>query len=86
MDIQTGSGTEQILKALDQAEEEVDEKLVDKQCEEESVNADPKTTRKRFPFVIPYIKVVLERLRRTLRTFEIPTYFKTSNTLRQLVV
>ena len=86
MDIQTGSGTEQILKALDQAEEEVEEKLVDKQCEEETVNADPKKTRKRYPFVIPYIKVVLEWLRRTLRKYEVSTYFKTSNTLRQLVV
>ncbi len=39
-----------------------------------------------FPIVIPYIKGVSEELRRVFKRYEVPTYFKPTNTLRQLLV
>lgn len=42
--------------------------------------------KKVYPVVIPYVKGVSEQLRRTFKRFEVPLYFKPSNTLRQLLV
>ena len=39
----------------------------------------------KYPVVLPYIKGVWEQLRRVFRSFDVPTYFKLSNTLRQLL-
>jgi hypothetical protein len=39
-----------------------------------------------YPVVIPYVKGVSEQLCRTFKRFEVPLYFKPSNTLRQLLV
>ena len=57
-----------------------------KECEEEIVNVEPKKIRKRYPVVIPYIKDFSDQLRRTFKKYEVPAYFKPSNTLRQLLV
>ncbi len=40
----------------------------------------------KFPVVIPYIKGVSEELRRLFKRYEVPMYFKPTNTLRQLLV
>ena len=72
------------LKTLDQVEEEVEEKVVDKECEEETVNVDPQKIRKRDPVLITYIKGFLEELR-TFRIVESMRYLHTSNTLSQLL-
>ncbi len=42
--------------------------------------------RKKLSAVIPYIKVVLEELRRLFKKYEVPLYFQPSNILRQLMV
>ena len=44
------------LKQLDHVEKEVEEKLVDKEFEEETINVDPKKMRKRYTVVIRIIK------------------------------
>ena len=55
-------------------------------------NSDPQVTpiapvkRKRYPIVIPYIKGTSEELRRIFKKYEVPCYFKPTNTLRQLLV
>ncbi|MCG8430833.1 MAG: hypothetical protein MJA29_06655, partial [Candidatus Omnitrophica bacterium] len=46
----------------------------------------PRVERKRYPVVIPYIKGFSEELRRILKRYNIQTYFKPTNTLRQLLV
>ena len=42
--------------------------------------------KRKFPVVIPYIKGVSEELRRLFKRYEVPMYFKPTNTLRQLLV
>jgi hypothetical protein len=42
--------------------------------------------KKRQPVVIPYIKGVSEQLRRVFKEYEIVTYFKPFNTIRQMLV
>ena len=59
---------------------------MDKEGEEETVNIEPKKTRKRYPVVILYIKGFSEQLRRTFIKYEVLAYFNPSNTLRQLLV
>ncbi len=39
----------------------------------------------KFPLVIPYIKGVSEELKRLFKSYEVPMYFKPTNTLRQLL-
>ena len=48
-------------------------------------NVHEEKTRK-FPAFTPYIKVFSEEIRQVLQKFKIPTYFKPTNTLRQLLV
>ena len=43
-------------------------------------------TKKKYPVVLPYVRGVLEQLRRVLRPFNIPAYFKPTNTLLQCLV
>ena len=45
-----------------------------------------KERNKKIPVVIPYIKGFSEQIRRVLGKYSIPTYFKPTNTLRQLLV
>ena len=45
-----------------------------------------KERNKKIPVVIPYIKGFSEQIRRVLGKYGIPTYFKPTNTLRQLLV
>ncbi len=40
----------------------------------------------KFPVVVPYIKGVAEQLRRVFKQYDVPAYFKPSNTLKQLLV
>ena len=42
--------------------------------------------RKKRPVVVPYIRGFSEELKRIFGGFGVPTYFKSSNTLRQLLV
>ncbi len=42
--------------------------------------------KRKFPVVIPYIKGVSEELKRLFKRYEVPIYFKPTNTLRQLLV
>ena len=42
--------------------------------------------RRKRPIVIPYVKGASEQMRRVLGGYGIPTYFKPTNTLRQLLV
>ncbi|XP_068704695.1 uncharacterized protein [Montipora foliosa] len=44
------------------------------------------TSKKKYPVVMPYIRGFTEVLRRILKDYNIPDYFKPSNTLRQLLV
>ncbi|XP_068739379.1 uncharacterized protein [Montipora capricornis] len=44
------------------------------------------TSKKKYPVVMPYIRGFSEELRRILKGYNIPAYFKPSNTLRQLLV
>ena len=41
----------------------------------------PPVSKRKYPVALPYIKGVLEQMRRVFRSFDIPTYFKPSNTL-----
>ena len=45
-----------------------------------------KERNKKIPVVIPYIKGFSEQIRQVLGKYGIPTYFKPTNTLRQLLV
>ena len=49
-------------------------------------NAKDREKTKQFPVVIPYIKGFSEEVRRVFGNYNIPTYFKPANTLRQLLV
>ena len=42
--------------------------------------------KKKYPVVLPYVKGVSKQLRRVFRSFDIPAYFKLTNTLWQLLV
>ena len=42
--------------------------------------------KRKYPVVLPYVKGVTKQLRRVFRSFDVPTYFKLSNTLWQLLV
>ena len=42
--------------------------------------------RKKYPMVIPYIKVFSEQFHKILKECDIPAYFNLKNTLRQLLV
>ena len=44
------------------------------------------TSKKKYPVLMPYICGFSEELRRILKGYNIPAYFKPSNTLRQLLV
>ena len=41
---------------------------------------------KKYPVVLSYVREISEQLRRVFRSFDIPVYFKPTNTLRQLLV
>ena len=43
-------------------------------------------TKKKYPVVLPYVRGISEQLRRVFRAFDIPAYFKQTNTLWQLLV
>ena len=38
---------------------------------------------KKYPVVLPYVREISEQLRSVFRSFDIPAYFKPTNTLRQ---
>ena len=40
----------------------------------------------KYPVVLPYVRGILEQLRRVFRSCDIPAYFKLTNTCRQLLV
>ncbi len=42
--------------------------------------------KRKFPLVVPYIRRVVEQLRRVFKHYDIPAYFKPSNTIKQLLV
>ena len=52
----------------------------------ETVVTSEKEKKQKIPVVIPYIKNFSEQLRRIFGKYGIPTYFKPTNTLRQLLV
>ena len=70
-----------ILRELDRQEE----KNNGQQTSGGSKTKDREKT-KQFPVVIPYIKGFSEEVRRVFGNYNIPTYFKPANTLRQLLV
>ena len=41
---------------------------------------------KKYPVVLLYVRGISEQLRRVFRSFDIPAYFKPTNTLWQLLV
>ena len=47
------------------------------------VSGEEKKKRRKRPVVIPYVKGVSETIRRVFQKFDIPLYFKPTNTLRQ---
>ena len=57
----------------------------DQSREVEAVRGVPEV-KKKYPVVIPYIKGVSEQLRRVYKQYNVPAFFKPSNTLRQLLV
>ena len=65
---------------LAETREEIKEK---KREEEETTTV---TTGVKRPVIIPYIRGFSEELKRTFGGYDIPTYFKPTNTLRQLLV
>ncbi len=42
--------------------------------------------KRKFPVVVPYIRGVAEQLRRVFKHYDLPAYFKPSNTIKQLLV
>ena len=52
----------------------------------ETVETSMKEKSKKIPVVIPYVKGFSEQMRRAFGKYGIPTYFKPTNTLRQLLV
>ena len=56
------------------------------ECREKVVTSGDKDKKIKRPVVIPYVKGVSEELKRIFGTFGITTYFKPTNTLRQLLV
>ncbi len=40
--------------------------------------------KRKFPVVMPYIRRVAEQLRRVFKHYDVPEYFKPSNTIKQL--
>ena len=52
----------------------------------ETVKTSMKEKSKKIPVVIPYVKGFSEQIRRVYGKYGIPTYFKPTNTLRQLLV
>ena len=52
----------------------------------ETVETSVKETSKKVSVVIPYVKGFSEQMRRVYGKYGIPTYFKPTNTLRQLLV
>ena len=42
--------------------------------------------KKKYPVVLPYIRAISDQLRRVFRSFDIPAYFKLTNTIQQLLV
>ena len=48
--------------------------------------ATKKSTSKKSPVVLPYIKGVSEQIRRIFKQYDIPIYFKPMNTLHQLLI
>ena len=52
----------------------------------ETVETSVKEKSKKIPVVIPYVKGFSKQMRRVYRKYGIPTYFKPTNTLRQLLV
>ena len=39
-----------------------------------------------YPVVLPYVRGILEQLKRVFRSFTTPAYFKPTNTLQQVLV
>ena len=70
-----------ILRELD--ENEISEKERKTPGKKDEVHGEKA---KKFPVVIPYIKGFSEEIRRVFGKYDIPTYFKPMNTLRQLLV
>ena len=68
---------------------ETREEIKEKKREEEevtTVTTGAKREDKKRPVIIPYNRGFSEELKRTFRGYGIPTYFKPTNTLRQLLV
>ena len=68
---------------------ETREEIKEKKREEEevtTVTSGVKREDKKRPVIIPYIRGFSEELKRTFGGYGIPTYFKPTNTLRQLLV
>ncbi len=42
--------------------------------------------KRKFPVVMPYIRRVAEQLRRVFKHYDVPAYFKPSNSIKQLLV
>ena len=42
--------------------------------------------KKKYPVVLPYVRAMLESLRRVFRSFDLLAYFKPTNTLWQLLL
>ena len=65
---------------------ETREEVNEIRSEEELTSGAKREQRKRIPVVIPYIRGFSEELKRIFGGFGVRTYFKHSNTLRQLLV
>ena len=68
---------------------ETREEIKEKKREEEevtTVTSGVKREDKKRPVIIPYIRGFSKELKRTFGGYRIPTYFKPTNTLRQLLV
>ena len=87
----------QMFDHCDPREEEEEDRREGKEEEKEMKQRLPATTKSpegpqvsvtknKYLVVLPYVRRVSEHLRKVLRSFNIPAYFKPTNTLRQLLV
>ena len=73
------------MEENDEEKEEKDEESVPITTKAPDAPLTPEV-KKKNPVVLPYVKWVFEQLRRVFKSYDIPAYFKLSNTLRQLLV